>query len=1255
MSIARRFAAAVVRPILRIHAVACRRFPAMFRLSAQVVGTASLVVALGLATDPSANAASGTVGKLLSPQFHGWQSPSAVPPGNGDYVFIDAPAAGSTASGSVTISGRFGNSSTDPNGGGGGGGTSFATKPQVVIAMIDTGGNPYHVDFRDQTRLVHPSTYLTGFPSTAKAAPLCFVDGTGTGPFTYNDNCLASFSANITADASTVAVNDLVWYPGTRLMSKSFAHTDVGTPPGVDSGGGDTLTSHGSWVSSAAVGKKFGNCPECLLVILEGDTVDAIDDAYLWAAQQPWIDVITSSTSVGIIGVGLNPGIYPGFHDAAVAATNNGKIFLNAAGNGAGNVGLAPTSTFVLGSSSPAAISVGASTSIGLASHWSDFPAEIMANGNSRGVAETASMSAETAVGGTSFSSPGAAGVLAKSLLEARGICKDYTEGVTGTGAVKNLLRNINATGGCAVSTGPAANGILTRDELHEAFVKNAIPPYDQLSTIPGPIGWAKNAYGYVDLGNGVGNGGLTIQPAVTASILGTQPIPVRSLEQFWYDVVVREGQSFIWGSRPVADGDGDAFPRDDAACMPDCAPTELQRYAEGFAGLSSSSSYQDLFDILGVSADQFTQQGASGLGGLRRPTPSVAGVIAETGDITISNDATTLTVRLALAGLLDGQIPTVRSNPVTYEVGFSANHNGLVQQYRLSYEYQALDFFALLEGQISEPLTDAFGVFADTTPDPASQLSSICPITTDLSASDYDVDTGEAVWVIPLSAFTQDNRPVGNACASFTNGGRALRGGDTMTGITGSSVLTLAVVNFGNGLGLFGESTAADYILTSATDTDNDGLTDGPDQCDDTPAGASVDARGCHVSLKVNGQAAGTGLLIGSAWSLAVNFSERAPVDGNYVVEAKYGTATETRTLSGTAPALSASLAATSFSKAHDAQGRYPVSEGSPLEVGFTVTTSGGDATAKRYFMSFGDGTDSGVPQSSPTFSHIYEEAGEHHAYAIVTQNNGNDSDTSDEVVITTVTSVTVEPGLVDAHAVLTFAFTDGNVAPAAVSFTTTGSTGTSYVLDFGDGDSDDNGNPTPNLISGNGAPTGTLTHIYSVPGTYVATLTMTGTGTPTTESATATITVVASRRLTAQLSVSPSTVVAGNAATPVTMDASQTVPANGKALGDYTYTFDFGDGSDPVGPGTAMTAEHVYTTAGTYELVLTVSEAVQGAAAKSGRTTKAAATGPATSVVRSQVQVKPAPAPATPQRGGALSLWLLLPMLLVTVRRKR
>src|SRR5690349_3531914 len=144
------------------------------RQGAHAVAAACLAVGVAIAAQPATSEAFG--GSPVA-RAQAWQSPATG--GNGDYVFIDTPAAGTTAQGTVRLAGRAGTSSTDPNGGGSGDTGGFDTQPQVVIAMIDTGGNPYHADFRAPTHLAHPSTYLTGFPASAKAVPLCFIDASG--------------------------------------------------------------------------------------------------------------------------------------------------------------------------------------------------------------------------------------------------------------------------------------------------------------------------------------------------------------------------------------------------------------------------------------------------------------------------------------------------------------------------------------------------------------------------------------------------------------------------------------------------------------------------------------------------------------------------------------------------------------------------------------------------------------------------------------------------------------------------------------------------------------------------------------------------------------------------------------------------------------------------------------------------------------------------------------------------------------------
>jgi subtilisin family serine protease len=807
----------------------------------------------------------------------GWNGPG----GSGDFVFIDSPTEGIMVDGTETLGGRAGNSPTDPNGcqtNCSGCETNCTDFANVVIAMIDTGGNPYHTEFRDATRVVHPSTYLTGFGATVPAAELCFISNG-----TYDDDCgqLSSETVNDNAQFPPVSnlehtgsgQGDLVWFPGTRLMGISFAHED--TTPVIMDDGAAPGTSHGSWVSGTAIGTTKGDCPECMLVIIEADSVAAIEAGYTWAANQPWIDVITSSVSIGVRGAGINPAVFPAQHDGAVAASEAGKIFLTAAGNGAANLGLAPTSTMILDSSTPAAIQVGSNTNDGFIDLYSDFPAHITGTGSQRSTSNPNTITGTSAVGGTSFSAPSSAGVLANSLLQARIAVGDTTEGATDTGTGLTVLRNVDNV---TVSQGPFANGILTRDELEEVFIKNANPKYDQLTTIPGPVQWAKNAYGIVNTGaNGIAGGGTSIQVAVTSTILGQQDVPVRVLEQYWADDVVKPLQEMEWGAKPVVDGDGDDYPRYDSACAPDCLPDELLSYFEAFVGLSeSSSSRADLIAGLEALADDEQQ---------------IGGVAAEVGAPIFSNNDTTLTIALPLNGMLDGLIPTASSTPVSYEVGFTTDHNG-ANNYRVSYEFQMVDWRAQ-----ELTLGDTFGFYMDTTPD-ENGLSNICPLAVPFVA-EWAAEEG-AVWHIPLASFGQS---AATECAAINNDGDALAGGDIISNIEGNTVVTVGLVNFGNGLGLIPGASAGDYTVSGAIDTDGDGIPDSQDQCPTVfgtgPDGCPVAPSG-NVSFTVNGQVAGSTAVAAGHWTHNIDFDAfTADSNDEYVVVATYGDATENRTFS--------------------------------------------------------------------------------------------------------------------------------------------------------------------------------------------------------------------------------------------------------------------------------------------------------------------------------------------------------------------
>ncbi|MCR1026300.1 PKD domain-containing protein, partial [Cellulophaga baltica] len=125
-------------------------------------------------------------------------------------------------------------------------------------------------------------------------------------------------------------------------------------------------------------------------------------------------------------------------------------------------------------------------------------------------------------------------------------------------------------------------------------------------------------------------------------------------------------------------------------------------------------------------------------------------------------------------------------------------------------------------------------------------------------------------------------------------------------------------------------------------------------------------------------------------------------------------------------------------------------------------------------------------------------------------------------------------------------------------------------YAWDFGDGSTATTANPS---------------HTFTTAGTYTVTLTITDDGTPALNS-TDTITIIVTDANQAPTAVATSDITSGEVSLAVqfTGDTS-TDPDNGDVL---TYTWDFGDGS------TATTANpsHTFTTAGTYTVILTVTD---------------------------------------------------------------
>ena len=261
---------------------------------------------------------------------------------------------------------------------------------------------------------------------------------------------------------------------------------------------------------------------------------------------------------------------------------------------------------------------------------------------------------------------------------------------------------------------------------------------------------------------------------------------------------------------------------------------------------------------------------------------------------------------------------------------------------------------------------------------------------------------------------------------------------------------------------------------------------------------------------------------------------------------------ATATVTVSGDEPTVS--LAVT------------PASGKAPLAV--TADASGSwdtDSTPiATYTFDFGDGTLSS-PQAQPTATHTYLVPGPHTVTVTVTDTGGAAS-TGTAVVAVADAAPT---------AALSVSPTRGSspldvTADASASSDPDATPIARFTFDFGDGSG-----PTEQTSA-------SATHTYVNDGTYVVTLSVTDSA-GNTSSTTQQVVIGAP---TAALSVSPTSGIS-----PVAVTADASASSDPGATPIASYSFDFGDGA-VIGPQSAPTATHTYTTGGTFTVKVTVKD---------------------------------------------------------------
>lgn len=460
-----------------------------------------------------------------------------------------------------------------------------ATKgpPTSIVALIDTGVNPYSKAFRDNSKLAqkHPSTYIAGYPENAK-------------PLRLSLNL--PYEKAIKKDAKVwkaVQRDKLYWIPGTRIAGAiSFGGGGascpiVKVPPANAVGTGceeHVLLDdhgHGTMTASRAAGAPNSLAPKSRLMIIEGLGAQGVK----WAADQGWIDVQSNSW------VNLVPPPIPGATSSAFQYASTRMLTLAASGNGTAYItGFAPTPTYLLSTAPEGVVLVGGHDN-GKMTLWAGAPPHVVADAYSGFTAPRSSsggMRPDPIACCTSAASPYAAGGAAAIVLEARKLLSDHTAGI-GKGIVA-----CGRSGG--ISKGPLADGVLTLAELKDIYLHTAqahpvegrddgdihwagdprLP--DRLEYGPGgnpfcigctttPVPW-KDIPDAVDAYQFIGYGGINEHSVKLAGhvLRGHAKLPARPTAdaQYELDQTIREAEFSLNGEtkgpqhQPICPGSGD-------------------------------------------------------------------------------------------------------------------------------------------------------------------------------------------------------------------------------------------------------------------------------------------------------------------------------------------------------------------------------------------------------------------------------------------------------------------------------------------------------------------------------------------------------------------------------------------------------------------------------------------------------------------------------------------------------------------------
>lgn len=399
------------------------------------------------------------------------------------------------------------------------------TRPYAVLALIDSGIDPYQAEF--QADLPDPATSIPGYPADAQALHLHLAKGPHDG-----------FTADRGAFQNTTP-GKLYWIPGTRIIGLMQLHPDASTPvPLYDTAFADQENAgHGTAVATAALANAG---PGLRIVMIQVGTADkngltgtlaGARDALHWVAKQPWIDLVSLSLGDNVLSL-LETESGRDVATASHEAEQAGKLVIAAAGNMAVPAAL---SDRIAGP--PWVVAVGGVENGGQDAESAMLP-DVVANWTIN--APSPGSTTPHKHTGTSFAAPAAAGTIAHALIELRA-----------TGPLPPAR-----PGGIPVPIGNSATakGFLTPSEVRAALNASAVPVpatawnagasianiSSDPPTIPvTPPGIAQTGWGYID-----GSRATTIAQALEGHGPQADGAVTLAMEAEW------TARAAVWGQR---------------------------------------------------------------------------------------------------------------------------------------------------------------------------------------------------------------------------------------------------------------------------------------------------------------------------------------------------------------------------------------------------------------------------------------------------------------------------------------------------------------------------------------------------------------------------------------------------------------------------------------------------------------------------------------------------------------------------------